>query len=138
MFRAALPAADASDTSLRAAVEDNMAHRLRATVMEGGRAHDAIHRGFQSDRDFPCDRHPGHPVGIRLPPLLEKARGTLAQGTVSIGKFSRDARISATPYFDGNRAVDGSSPAFQIMEIGLADNCILTLGRDTRTHPKPD
>jgi hypothetical protein len=49
MFRASLPAADASDTSLRAGVEDNLAHRLGATAMEGGRAHDAIHRGFQSE-----------------------------------------------------------------------------------------
>jgi len=46
MFRASVPAADASDTSLRTGVEDNLAHRLRATAMEGRRAYDAIHRGF--------------------------------------------------------------------------------------------
>src|SRR3954447_6220116 len=35
MFRASVPAPDASDTSLRADLEDNLAHRLRATAMEG-------------------------------------------------------------------------------------------------------
>jgi len=36
MFGASLPVADASDTSLRAGVEDNLARRLRATAMEAG------------------------------------------------------------------------------------------------------
>jgi hypothetical protein len=94
MFRASLPAADASDTSLRAGVEDNLAHRLRATAMEGGRAHDAIHRGFQSDR-VGRDLDPDYPVGIRRPALPEEAGGTLALGTVSIGASPRDARIAA-------------------------------------------
>src|ERR1700738_5289113 len=84
MFRASLPIADASDTSLRAGVEDNLAHRLRATAMEGGRAHDAIHRGFQSDR-VGRDLDPDYPVGIRLPELPEDAGGTLALGTVTNG-----------------------------------------------------
>src|SRR5580704_16639579 len=84
MFRASLPAADASDTSLRAGVEDNLAHRLRATAMAGGRAHAAIHRGFQSDR-VGRDLDPDYPVGIRLPALPEEAGGTLALGTMRIG-----------------------------------------------------
>src|SRR5689334_23371310 len=77
MFRASLPAADASDASLRASVEDNLAHRFRATAMEGGRAHDAIHRGFQSDR-VGRDRDPDYPVGICLSALLDEAGSTLA------------------------------------------------------------
>src|SRR6476646_170311 len=77
MFRASLPVADASDTSLRAGVEDNLAHRLRATAMEGGRAHVAIHRGFQSDR-VGRNLDPDYPVGIRRPALPEEAGGTLA------------------------------------------------------------
>ena len=97
MFRASLPVADASDTSLRAGVEDNLAHRLRATAMEGGRAHDAIHRGFQSDR-VGRDLDPDYPVGIRRPALPEEAGGTLALSTVSIGASPRDARIAAALY----------------------------------------
>src|ERR1051326_6907322 len=79
MLRASLPAADASDTSLRAVVEDNLAHRLRATAMEGGRAHDAIHRGFQSDR-FGRDFDPDYPLGICLPALSEEAGSTMPAG----------------------------------------------------------
>jgi hypothetical protein len=45
--------------------------------MEGGRAHDAIHRGFQSDR-VGRDLDPDYPVGIRRPALPEEAGGTLA------------------------------------------------------------
>src|SRR6478752_2174981 len=98
MFRASLPAADASNTSLRAGVEDNLAHRLRATAMEGGRAHDAIHRGFQSNR-VGRDLDPDYPVGIRLPALPEEPGGALELGTVSIAHSSRDARIAAALYF---------------------------------------
>jgi hypothetical protein len=47
--------------------------------MEGGRAHDAIHRGFQSDR-FGRDLDPDYPMGIRLPALPEETGGTLALG----------------------------------------------------------
>src|SRR5450631_1990415 len=84
MFRASLPAADASNTSLRAGVEDDLAHRLRATAVEGGRALAAIHRGFQSHR-VGRDLDPSHPMGIRLPALPEEAGGTLAPGTVNTG-----------------------------------------------------
>src|SRR4030088_972625 len=98
MFRASLPVADASDTSLRAGVEDNLAHRLRATAVEGGRAHDAIHRGFQSDR-VGRDLDPDYPVGIRLPALPEEAGGTLETPIVSIARSSKDARIAAALYF---------------------------------------
>ena len=70
------PFADASDASLRAGVEDNLAHRLRPTAIEGGRPHDAIHRGFQSDR-VGRDLDPDYPVGIRLPALPEEAGGTV-------------------------------------------------------------
>jgi len=94
MFRASLPVADASDTAVRAGVEDNLAHRLRATAMEGGRAHGAIHRGFQSDR-VGRDLDPDYPVGIRLPALPEEAGGTLALGTLSSGASPRDACITA-------------------------------------------
>ena len=66
--------------------------------MEGGRAHDAIHRGFQSDR-VGRDLDPDYPVGIRLPELSEEAGGTLALGTLSIGASPRDARITAALYF---------------------------------------
>src|SRR4051794_15317693 len=93
MFRASLPAADASHTSLRAGVEDNLAHRLRSTAMEGGRSHNAIHRGFQSDR-VGRDLDPNYSMGIRLPALPEEAGGTLALGTVSIGASSPNARTS--------------------------------------------
>src|SRR6266849_664861 len=91
MFRASLPVADASDTSLRAGVEDNLAHRLRATAMEGGRAHDSIHRGFQSDR-VGRDLDPDYPVGIRRPALPEEAGGTLALSIVSI-RHLRETRV---------------------------------------------
>src|ERR1700680_3064052 len=103
MFRASLPVADASDTSLRAGLEDNLAHRLRATAMEGGRAHDAIHRGFQSDRDG-RDLDPDYPVGIRLPALPEKAGGTLVLGTVSVGASLRDARIAVARHMPHSEA----------------------------------
>src|SRR5436190_7483397 len=89
MVRAALPVTDASRASLRATVEDDLARRLWDTAVEGGREHDAIQRGFQSNRDFPCDRPPGHPLGIRLPALPEEAGGTLALGIVSTGASSR-------------------------------------------------
>src|SRR5439155_8846806 len=94
MFWASLPAADASDPSLRAPVEDDLAHRLRATAMDGGREHGAVHRGFQSDRAGPCDPHRDHPVGICLPALPEEAGGTLAPGTMRIAASPRDARIA--------------------------------------------
>src|SRR5215467_5666875 len=98
MFRASLPATDASDTSLRAGVEDSLAHRLRATAMEGGHAYDAIHRGFQSDRGG-RDLDPDYPVGIRLPALPEEVRGTLALGTVSMGViFERRAHCRRSSY----------------------------------------
>ena len=92
MFRASLPVADASDTSLRAGVEDNLAHRLRAAAMEGGRAHDAIHRGFQSDC-VGSDLDPDYPVEICLPALLEEAGSTLALDTVSIRRITGDPRV---------------------------------------------
>jgi hypothetical protein len=76
----------------------NLAHRLRATAMEGGRAHDSIHRGFQSDR-VGRDLDPDYPVGIRRPALPEEAGGTLALGTVSIRASSRESRIAAALYF---------------------------------------
>src|SRR3954462_7043460 len=79
MFRASVPAADASDTSLRTGVEDNLAHRLRATAMEGRRAYDAIQRRFHIYRAR-RDSGPGYPVGICLPALSEEAGGALALG----------------------------------------------------------
>jgi hypothetical protein len=78
-------------------MEDNLAHRLRATAMEGGRAHDAIHRGFQSDR-VGRDLDPDYPVEICRPALPEEAGGTLALSTVCIGASPRDARIAAALY----------------------------------------
>ena len=81
MFRPSLPAADASDTSLRAGVEDNLADRLRATATDGGLEHGAIQRGFHGDCVGPPTSHPDCPMGICLPALSEEAGGTLARGT---------------------------------------------------------
>src|SRR4029077_10583517 len=92
LFRASLPSADASDTSIRAGVEDNLAYRLRAAAMEGGREHGGIHGGFQSDRVCPRAPHPDCPVGIRLPTLPEEAGGTLALAPVSISERSAYCR----------------------------------------------
>jgi len=58
-----------------------LAPRLRATALEGGREHGAVHRGFQSDRAVPCDHHRDHPVAIRLPAISQEAGGTLALDT---------------------------------------------------------
>ena len=77
LFRTSLPAADASDTSLRTGVEDNLARRLRATGMEGRRAYDPIHRGSHIDRAG-RDRDPDHPVEICLAALPEGTGGALA------------------------------------------------------------
>src|ERR1019366_6365818 len=74
-------------------VEDNLAHRLRATATDGRREHGAIHRGFQSDRLGPPAPHPDYPVGIRLPALPEKAGGTLALGREYWGIFERRVRV---------------------------------------------
>ena len=74
-----------------------MRRKYWTTAMESGRAHDAIHRGFQSDR-VGRDVDPDYAVGIRRPALPKEAGGTLALSTVSIGASPRDARIAAALY----------------------------------------
>src|SRR4051794_32963525 len=78
MFRTSLPAADASSSSLRASVEDNLAHRLRPTATDGRREHGGFQGLFQEYRVRPTAPHSGYSVGIRLSALRKEAGGTLA------------------------------------------------------------